>query len=138
MDISLLVYALDNPSSSYNLGDVVDVSYRHYESCSHDKFILIHIEGIPETAPLDKVFKRFKDMLEMLATDEVGNEDQKRKREWKLDPANSSSEVMAQMINNRETLLTWEVAKNFLGKRFVHDFNAPELDTLINITDGDV
>lgn len=135
MDISLLVIAEDR--APYKQGDVVDVSLRHYDGCSHQRFVLVHIEGIPDTAPTDIQFKRLKGMFEAQLMTE-SREGEVRRRAWRLKAEDTAAHVMSELVATRETVITWEVAKVFLGKKIVSDIERPETDDLVFISDDDV
>lgn len=137
LDITLLVFASNIEGSAYHIGDIIDVGARHNSGCSHERFILVHVEGIPLPAPEHQVLKRLKTLLESNVQD--GNFEQEvRRRAWRLDAPNTSPEVMTELITNRETTITWGVAKQFLCKRIVIDETSPELDQLLFITEEDV
>jgi len=137
MDISLLVFAVDLPSSAYSLGDIVDVSARHYDGCQHQRFILVHVHGIPDNGPEDVQLRRLKEMFERQLTTEAFGEEVRR-RAWRLDAPATAPSVMSELLATRETVIDWETAKVFLGKRVVSDIESPDSDALSFITDGDV
>lgn len=139
MDISLLVFAVDLPSSAYHLGDIVDVSPRHFDGCQHDRFILVHVHGIPddELAPQEIQFKRLKEMFERQLTTEAFGEEVRR-RAWRLDADATAPSVMNELLASRETVIDWPTAKAFLGKRVVSDIETPASDSMVFITDSDV
>ncbi len=137
MDISLLVFAVDRPESPYFMGDVVDVSPRHYDGCSHERFVLVHVHGIPDTAPEEIQFKRLKEMFERQLTTEAFGEEVRR-RAWRLAAEDTSPSVMSELLATRETVIDWTTAKNFLGKKLVEAVEDPARDTMTFISDGDV
>lgn len=139
MDISLLVFAADLPSSAYHLGDIVDVSPRHFDGCYNERFVLIHVHGIPEDelVPEEIQFKRLKQMFERQLTTEAFGEEVRR-RAWRLDAPATAPSVMSELLATRETVIDWETAKAFLGKRVVSDIEQPETDSMVFISDSDV
>ena len=137
LDITLLVVAVDIPASSYQLGDIVDVSARHYDGCSHDRFVLVHVHGIPLPAPADKVLKRLKVLLESTIQDE-NFDGEVRRRAWRLDAGSTSDSVMSELVTQRETTIDWATAQQFIAKRVIIDEQSPELDQMLFITEDDV
>lgn len=137
LDITMLVFAVDIPSSSYSVGDIVDVGPRHNDGCSHERFVLVHVEGIPLPAPSDKVLKRLKLLLESTVQD-GSLENEVRRRAWRLDSGSTSTGVMSELVSTRETVITWETAKAFICKRIIIDESSPELDQMLFITEDDV
>lgn len=137
LDMTLLIFAVDIPGAAYKMGDVVDVGPRHNEGCSHERFVLVHVEGIPLPAPADKVLKRLKALLEGTVQN-VNFDNEVRRRAWRLDAASTSNEVMIELVSTRETIITWEKAKLFLGRRIIIDDSSPELDQMLFITEDDV
>lgn len=136
MDISLLIFAVNLPNSSYHRGDVVDVGLRHYDGCHHPRFVLVHIEGVPDLAPEDIQLRRLKQMLERHTIKGFGEE--VRRRSWRVDVASLPTAIRNELLTNREYTVTWTQAKNYLGKKVVTNEDDPDTDTLTLITDGDV
>lgn len=139
MDISLLVFAVDLPASPYFLGDIVDVSPRHFDGCTHEIFILVHVHGIPEDelTPQEIQFKRLKEMFERQLTTEAFGEEVRR-RAWRLAAEATAPSVMSELIATRETVIDWTTAKVFLGKKIVSAIETPSSDSMVFISDSDV
>lgn len=137
LDVTLLVFAVDIPGAPYKMGDIVDVGPRHNDGCGHERFVLVHVEGIPLPAPAEAVLKRLKSLLESTVKD-ASFDNEVRRRAWRLDADNTSTEVMSELVNTRETIITWERAKLFLGRRIIIDESSPELDQMLFITEDDV
>lgn len=136
MDISLLVMVSQIALSPYRRGDIIDVSLLHSEPCSHSRFALIHVLGVPNNAPPKKLIKRFKMMLER-AHMTVAFNDEIRRRQWRIDYRNLPASVKQEILANREYTVSWSQAKNYIGKRVVTDESDPDSDTLVFIRDED-
>ncbi len=137
MDISLLIMAEDIISHANFVGDIISVSEKHREACSHPRFVIVHITGIIDNVPYKYQFKRLKEMLESPIKSE-DFQSEVRSSAWALTTANASPDVMQSLHANREATIPWSRAKLFLGKKYIVDANNPSLDELIFITDGDV
>lgn len=137
MDISLLTYAIDSPDASYRIGDIIDVSLRHYEGCSNNAFVLVHVHGIPDTyaTPQEQLAAlkvKFEEPILAAPGEEV------RRRAWRLAAEETAPWVMDELLATRETTIDWETAKVFLGKKVVSDIEDPDGDSIVFISDEDI
>jgi len=137
MDISLLVFAVELPSSPYSVGDIVHVEIMHNEECSHSRFVLINIIDIPDKAPAKALLTRLKLMLEApIKTDSF--DDDLRRRAWRINFKGMPKLALQKLIADRKITIGWQQAKEYLGRRLITEPNQPLTDGSIYIKDEDV
>jgi len=137
MDISLLVFAIDDINEPCELGDIVSVDLKHSESCTNKKCVLVHVLNIPDKAPKAIQIRRIRTMLTNRVVTATFN-DVVRYRAFKILTNNAPVSIRTGLKNNREATIDWSVAKQFLGKKVIVDETNRKLDTLTLITNGDI
>jgi hypothetical protein len=117
LDFSLLLFALDHPRYPYRLGDVVGVNTLHSEKCTHPRFALLHVRGVPEPDGRSSFFDDFKEMIqEQPYFADPSEPDVSRKRYWCAHLPLMTTTDADKLLSKREITLTWSDVKLFLAK----------------------
>ena len=124
-------------------------NYLMFTSNGDPSFGWVHVVGIPDWYTVEETISKMKEILcanvqEPWSESEVPQDEtyvkmrMVRKREWRVLISAMTGGTRNEMLNNRETTLTWGQAKSLIRKKIVIDSHDSSLDDEITeLTDLD-